>query len=163
VKFTQLENALTVCKNHLDNTGTRGTEIESYLVGFLLVNICSEFEIRLRKILEMRAAHPGDTYLSNFVVYASGRIIRSIKIGEIAGYLGGFGTDWKDNFHSAVKDKPPHVAYDNIMANRQLVAHVSGTMMTFAELEAAFQEACHVLTAVANAVGLTPAEIASLG
>jgi hypothetical protein len=161
VKFTQLENALAVCKNYLDSTGTRGTEIESYLVGFLLVNICSEFEIRLRKIFEIRAGHPGDAYLCNFVIYASGRIIRSIKIGEIAGYLGGFGTDWKDSFHSAIKDKPPHVAYDNIMTKRQLVAHVSGTMMTFAELETAFNDACHVLTAIANALGLTPAEISS--
>ena len=135
MKFTQLDNAMDVCKQHLDNTGARGTEIENYLVGYLLVNICSEFEIRLKKLVEIRAARSGDKHLHNFVMYASSRVIRSIKVGEIAGYLGGFGADWKTSFHDSVLDTPSHVGYDNIMTNRISVAHLTGTLMTFADLE----------------------------
>ena len=48
--------------------------------------------------------------------------------------------------------------YDNIMSNRHLVAHQSGTNITLAELETAFSESKVVFQALADALSLTPDE-----
>lgn len=47
MRFISLEFLMQRCEEHLDATNTRSTEIESYLVQFLLVRICAEFEIRV--------------------------------------------------------------------------------------------------------------------
>jgi hypothetical protein len=162
MKFPQSDNAIAVCKDHLDRTGARGTEIESYLVGYLLVSICSEYEIRLRRILEVRATKVADRHVCSFVTHALGKIVRSIKVSEIAGTLGGFGLDYKKGFHDIIDGTTAHTAYDNIMTNRHSVAHKTGTNITFSELEAAFKESNEIITAIAKAVGLTDVEIAAM-
>jgi hypothetical protein len=162
MKFTRLDNAMDSCKKHLDTTKTRGTEIESYIVGYMLVAICSEFEIMFNKIIEVRAKRSKDQHLCNFIKSSNRQLARSMFLGDIAGSLGRFGDDWKKAFHAAANGTPAHVGLDSIMTNRTAVAHLAGTTMTFAELEAAYQAACGILMAIGNAVGLDAAEIAAL-
>jgi hypothetical protein len=161
MKFPRLDNAMAVCKLHLDTTGARGTEIESYLVGYLLMIICAEFDDRFKKLIETRAARAGDAQLKNFIVHACGRIVRGNKVAELTGHLSGFGGACKTDFHSAVAATAV-TSYDNIMTNRHTVAHYTTShSMTFADLERAYNDSRDVLKAVATALGLSTAELAA--
>jgi hypothetical protein len=163
MKFARLDNAMAVCKAHLDATGTRGTEIEHYLVGYLVVIICAEFDARFKKIVETRAGRTGDAHLKNFVVHACGKIVRGNKVSELTSHLGGFGGTCKTDFHAAIAGTTSQGSYDNIMTNRHTVAHhTTSHSMTFNELERAYADSHALLTAVANALGLSAAEIAAL-
>lgn len=90
----------------------------------------------------------------NFVRAAVSRVVRSIKCHEIAGILGWFGEDCKTGFQKAVNNTPAQAAYDNIIVNRQHVAHAGGTNMTLAEVEKAFADSPEVLEEVEIALGL---------
>lgn len=160
--FKRIDAAVATCKSHIDATGARGTEIESFLVSYLLVTIAADFEIRLEAIVSKRAERTADPHIQSFVRVAAGRIIRGIKISEITGVLGHFGSDCKESFSKEIADTLPHTCYDNILANRHMVAHQTGPNMTFAELETALPESKKVLDAVASALGLTATELSGL-
>jgi hypothetical protein len=85
----------------------------------------------------------------------------TIKVGEIADLLRHCELDYKDAFNKAMTEVPQAASYyDNVMQNRHLVAHQTGTNITFAELETAFKESRIVFQAIADALGLTAAETA---
>jgi hypothetical protein len=122
MKFTRIEDALTNTKNHLDSTNSRNTEIESYLVGYLIVLVIAEYEVLLEKIIERRADRIQDSHVQSFVKVAVDKLTRSIKIGEVSGLLGHFGGTYKKSFQDANLKAPKAVTYyDNIMENRHLM------------------------------------------
>ena len=63
--FERINNALEVCEKHLD-AGASGTEIETYLVGYVLVFAASEFEQRFRKMVHKRCCRHSDPPLEAF-------------------------------------------------------------------------------------------------
>jgi len=84
--FKRIDNALKVCSNHLDATNP-GPEIESYLVGYLLVLACSEFEQRFEALVAKRCARSTDSVLIAFMAQATDKLFRSPRIKEMAGFL----------------------------------------------------------------------------
>src|SRR5262245_2289699 len=123
MNFPRINDAMARCKAHLDATSTRGTEIETYLVGYLIILIIAEYEVRLEKLMEIRTSRVTDVHIQNFMRVAVDRMTRSIKVGEIAGLLGHFGADYKAAFNDAMAALPLAATYyDNVMQNRHLVA-----------------------------------------
>jgi hypothetical protein len=159
MKFKRIEDAFETCKKHLDSTNSRNTEIESFLVGYLIVLVIAEYEVLLEKILAKRADRIKDAHVQSFVKVAVDKLTRSIKIGEVSGLLSHFGSDYKKAFVDANQKTPTAMTYyDNIMANRHLVAHQTGTTMTLLELETAFIESKIVFQTLADALTLTADE-----
>lgn len=154
MRFQRVEDAIRICRGHLDSTESRNTEIETYLVGYILAVIYAEYEKWLREAIATRAAGVGDAAILAFVRAAAARVLRSIKCHEIAGILGWFGEDCKTTFQKAVNNTPAQAAYDNIIVNRMSVAHASGTNMTLGEVEQAFTDSQEVLKQVMIALGL---------
>lgn len=160
MNFPRIDTAMKACKEHLVATGTLGTEIESYLVAFLLVAIVSEFEERFEAIAAKRVARVPDPHIQRFAAAAVARVVRSPKINELNGFLKMFGEDCRDAFKAKVSGTPMEAAYGNILENRMLIAHKFVTNMTFSELESAYPDGVKVVSAVAEALGLTTAELA---
>jgi hypothetical protein len=113
----------------------------------------------LEELVNRRVARTKDPEVCGFVKHAADKIIRSIKVSEISGLLGYFGCQQK---FKNKKDDQAYTAYDNIITNRNLVAHSTGTLFTFSELEAAFGKSHVVFDAVCHALAMTPAEITGL-
>jgi hypothetical protein len=162
VKIDRIADAMDACRNHLDATGARNTEVESFLVGFLLVMICSEYEIAIKAMVSKRAEKCGDGDVHGFVREHIGKIVRGIKVSDLTGVVGSFSSAAKEHFQKAVINQQPHVSYDNIMTNRHSVAHRSGSQVTFSELEGFIKESDKVLDAAAEALGLDAADLAAL-
>lgn len=152
--FPRIDATFRSCRQHLDTTGTRGTEIETIIVGYMLTIIHSEFEQYIVSLVCARCSVPDDPRLSSFAGYAAKRLVKKIALSELTSTLNTFHADCKKQFSDGVLNTQHHLAYDNIETNRQMLAHSSGINMTFAELEAAYNLSLIVLTAFAEALTL---------
>lgn len=147
---------------HLDATNSRNTDIESYLVQFLLTRICAEYETRLKILIERRCAKTKDGHLKRFAARSAKDVSKHFSIGDLKAILGRFGDDYHKTFDDAVVNKPAHVAWDSIYSNRQAVAHGGGAQMTLTELKTAYADSLEVLDWMATALALKPRDIRDL-
>jgi hypothetical protein len=157
MNFTRVDAALEDCEHHLETTLAFGTEIEAILTVYVSAVIYAAFEAQVRRTLAARVASSveEDGHIGNFATYASIRLVRSIKIGELAGAAAWFHEDCKAQFHRELDDEA-HAAWNNIVSNRHAVAHEDDSSvvsnMTFRELKAAYPKALTVLDCLAASI-----------
>lgn len=155
MKLLNVEAAIKLCEEHLKNTGTKGTEIESILTKYLLVYICGVYETEIKSMITLRAAKTGDKEVEAFVKNTI-RTFRSLKLEDIRGkLLGGFSDEYKSLFDSKIKDTEAATRYSNIITNRHMVAHGREIHITFDELVVSYQKAGDVLAAIRDALGIS--------
>jgi hypothetical protein len=162
MKFASLEFVIRRCEEHLDATGTRSTEIESYFVQYLLIRICAEYEARVTTLVHRRCSRPRDIHLRTFAQQTAQYICKRFDISDIKKILSRFGKDYTQMFHDTVMGGSAHVAWDNIYTNRQAVAHKTGTQMSFGDLKKNYQESLVVLDALVGALSLNTRETRDL-
>jgi hypothetical protein len=162
MKFSSLEFDMQLCEDHLDKTNMRSTEIENYFVEYLLVRICAEYEARIVSLVHRRCSRTRDPHLKSFAQQNAKYACRRFSTGEIAGILGKFGGDYKQVFQNEVVTGMARIAWDNIYANRQGVAHRSGAQMSFGDLKRDYRDSLSVLDALVSALKLKPKEIRDL-
>jgi hypothetical protein len=163
--FARMDYTLATCRAHLTATGTLNTEVENYLVGYVLVRLCAEFEMCLEKICEIRALKSGDPHVVNIVRKWAARQTFCMTISELTGTIGCFGDDYKQAFRQFRDDpanQPILVAWDAIHGHRKNVAHLMPAPVSLTEFEVFYADAKKVLIALAQSMTLTPAEIAAL-
>ena len=162
MKFSKLDLLILGCEDHLDRTGTKGTEIESYFVQFLLTRICAEYESRIAILVHKRCSRTRDIHIKKFNQRGAQDATRNFDIGGLKGILGRFGEDYKTAFNDLVFNKRPHTAWDNIYNNRRAVAHGSGATMTLGDLKRDYQDSLVVLDSLSTALSLKPNELRDL-
>lgn len=161
MNLPRADAALEACASHLNDTGSRNTQVDAILTLYVSAVIYAAFERKAREIVAARAEGDGsDPHLAAFARTASRRLMRSIKIGELAGVAGYFHTDCKDRFHDLLAAEAS-AAWDNIINNRHEVAHeddVAQVMsnFTFTELETLYPKAMLVLDALEKAIARPP-------
>jgi hypothetical protein len=149
--FVRVDSAIERCREHLDATGARNTEVETFLVGYLVTIIHAEFEQHVSELLRERT-RSSDPHLTAWGAYATGRIAKKFSVSDLSGYLRAFDESCRMMFANAIHDTPEHLAYDRIESTRQLVAHARDTSLTFDDVEQSYREACAVLDAFAKAL-----------
>ena len=151
MRLARVDHAIAVCQGHLDNSRSRGTEIEAFLTRYLLILICSAFEEQIQYLVNLRADNSGDRGLRSFVRTTIGQVFRSVKTSEIAGLLNRFGTEYKDRFRRDLNDNErAETYYNSIVSNRHGIAHSAGsnTSVSFSDLILYYEEGHVVLDAV---------------
>jgi hypothetical protein len=161
MKFTRIEGAIKSCKKHLVDTNTAHTDIASHLAGYLVVFISAEFELRIKALIEARAARSKDAHIRNFVTRASRRIVRGPKIDQLVGILGYFDDKFPSTFHGTVGDQAK-AAYDSIIINRHSFVHNATCSATINDVETFFNNSQGVFSAMVAALGLKASEISHL-
>jgi hypothetical protein len=160
MSLPRADAALEVCERHLTLTGSHNTEIDAILAAYASAVIYAVFEAEARAIVASRAAHPGsDKHTVSFSRTAAKRLMRSIKIGDLAGTAAFFDPSCKQRFHDALDDEIRQ-AWDSICGNRHGVAHEDGdetetttiSNLTFAELATLYPKALTVLDALREAI-----------
>jgi len=158
MRIEQVEAVFEECERHLDHTNSYNTEVEAILTSYVSSVIYSSFEKKARAIVAERGAGDGsDPHLANFTKVAATRLMRSIKIGEIAGIAGLFHQDCKDRFHGALSAEEKS-AWDSIIINRTNFAHegddpgLTVSNLTFKELKRLYPYALKVLEALEAAL-----------
>ncbi len=121
--------------------------IQSYLVEHALVKIYSAFESEVRDALAERCASSGDLACDQYVANVVKRTVRSIRINELTGILGGFGEEYKMSYSSKIGQYPDaQIAYDSIVANRNAVAHGGSRPATWNDVYAWWDDALPIVT-----------------
>lgn len=163
MRFGSLETLIKNTEVHLNGTGSRQSEIETYLVQYLLVRVWAEYETRLRIMVERRCIRVKDPYIKRFVSRSVKETMRHFKISDIMGVLGRLGDDYKEQFNSKVMNTSAHMAWDNIRANRISVSHGHGSIqMTFSDLKRDYSKSADVFDALAAVLLLRPKELKDL-
>ena len=143
--------AIEECDKHLRGKSARGPAIESYLTQHVLVILSAEMQQEIYKLLETKASSlPTD--IRTFVSMAGKRLLRGVKKGEIAGFLGHFGAGTKEALDANV-DERDVTLYNNAILARDSVAHADGSRITLEELKTAVECAGRILNAVQISLG----------
>ncbi|MCA1564942.1 MAG: hypothetical protein LC803_04785 [Acidobacteria bacterium] len=163
MRFGQLEYEIRQCEQHLDAAAARNTEVENYLVRYLLVRICAEYETRIKTLVQRRCTRTNDPHLVNFASWGAEIAAKNFDIGDITGTLKKFGEDYKKAFSDAVTNQDCHRAWDSIYYNRVTVAHGNGmVMMTIDDLKIAYNDSLVVIDELVKALCLKPKDIKGL-
>lgn len=148
-----VEQALHACGQHLKQTQATGTEIEAYLTRSMLVLICAAFEEEIIKIILSRISKTNDAEVTSFVELNMRFIVRSIKTSEISGLLDKFSSTYKEKFREKLKqNEKAETFYNNIITNRNDIAHSSSTNITFSELQDYYNEGHTILDFIKNSL-----------
>lgn len=145
------KTAVEDCTKHIVASGAQGSEIEAYLTQHLLVIMCAEVEQAIHSILEKRLLSANDPDLCRFAMSSGQRVLRSIKKGELAGFVGRFGDHAQRKFDSLLEEKEVS-AYNNAVQARHDIAHQRGALISYSELVTALNVAEKVLGAVREAI-----------
>ena len=162
MKFGSIDYRMLSCRNHLDATKAWATEVEFFLVQYLIVRIWAELEDRIPILFERRCSRGADAQLTNFAIKHIKLITRKFSIEDLGNALKRFDAAYHKHFNSTVMTNNSHVAWDSINSNRMAVAHGTGIQMSFNDLMKAYQDCLPVLDALASALGLTQDEIKDL-
>lgn len=154
MKLAKVESAIKLCKEHLANTGSKGTEIESILTKYLLVYICGAYETEIKKMVVQRAGKTGDKELESFVRNTI-KTFRSLRMKDIReSLLGRFSDVCKATFDGKILGTEAETRFTNIILNRHSIAHGREIHMTFDELVDSYYKAEVVLTAIKDCLGV---------
>jgi HEPN superfamily RiboL-PSP-like protein len=163
MRFGQLEQEIKQCEQYLDETNSKNTQLENYLVRYLLVRICAEYETRISTLVQRRCSRINDPHVLNFANVSACKATQRFNIGDLTGMLGSFGEDYKQAFQCGVHSQPHHAAWDNIYNNRHTVAHGNGNvMMTFKDLKKDYATSMIVIDKLVQALCLRPKDIKGL-
>lgn len=163
MKLHRTEAALLSCKNHLRTTNMFNTDVENYLVSYLLTVTYSEIEEKVKIIIERRANKANDRHIVQYIVGHHKTNTGRIKISDITDLLSRFGQDYKSSFTKNVHNSPIHAAWDNIVLSRMKVAHGSGVVeLTIPEFESALIGVKSTLIELSKSFSLTDIDIADL-
>jgi hypothetical protein len=149
--FIRTQTALNDCEQHLRDSGAVGSPIEAYLTEYLLILLCADMQEAIYNVIEEWAEKSGNPSLKEFVAASSRKVLRSVKKGEIAGFVGLFGSTHKERFNSALNDREVTI-YNNAVESRHDVAHRTGATVTFSEMKEALSAARKILVAVEGAL-----------
>lgn len=130
--FEEIDYTIKKCENLLSIDDMGDPEIEIFLTSYLLLITYSNFENNIRNsVISYLCKKYDDINLENYINYCTERIVRSIKIGDIAGLLGYINPKLKEKFTNYQKNNQKIVSsYDSIINNRHNVAHKNGTKLT---------------------------------
>jgi ABC-type sugar transport system ATPase subunit len=149
--FIRTQTALNDCEQHLQDSGAIGSPIEAYLTEYLLILMCADMQEAIYRIIEEWAEISANPSLKEFVAASSRRVLRSVKKGEIAGFVGLFGSTHKDRFNSVLDDREVTI-YNNAVESRHDVAHRTGATVTFSDMKDALSAARNILVALERAL-----------
>lgn len=139
--------AFEECKTHIEEEKLSGTPIEFFLTQYLLVLLSSNVQEEITKISIGAITHsPECSYLEKYVTESIGRLFRSVAKSELAGMLGYFSEDVKNDFNSRLNEIDVSL-YSNAISARHKVAHKSGSDISFIDLENGINGAVKIINA----------------
>lgn len=129
IELPRSDQALHVCQDHAERAKPLHKywdwyQIEAVLVGYVASTIYAELEAKVVEIVADAVRSKESVRVHAFGEYASKRIIRSIKIEQLSGFLGFFDSCCKDHFKASLKPKQTS-DWDSLVAIRHGVAHES--------------------------------------
>lgn len=147
--LAELDEAVELVQRHLESAGARNTEIETFLVRYLLILIYARYERFISDRLERRFQSSTDSALGRFASEALRNVLRGIKIADLSTLLGKLDPGLREEFGRRLEADPQAAtAYNNILVNRRDFAHeLSDVQLTLTELRQSYQDSRKIVEA----------------
>ena len=159
--FSRLDTAIALAKKESAALAAIDARLQSFVAGYLIVDIISEFEKRLEAIFALRAKKLGDVPNANFVAKMLDRKFRSPDFGKINGMLKDHDAAFLTAFEARLATSKCNSAMANLMLNRHYYVHKDGSpTMSLQDIEHEYKEAVKLFDALAHALGLAAADCA---
>lgn len=102
-----------------------------------------------------------DPLAERFLEKAIERMVRSVRISELSGILGGFSTSVKEQFQQDMQRGNGQSAtyYDNLVSNRHALVHQATANATMQDIDEWLPSATHVIESFRKALGLRPGQV----
>lgn len=149
-----VREAHELCDSFLEACGARGSEIESFLTQYLLIAAYATFEGEINSIVRERSERVKDPEAANYLRVTVSNVIRGLKVGDLAGYVGRFSEQAKSDFSGAVTNTVAHAAWDSLLNDRHASAHGEGAKLSIGDFREAFESGLVVLVEFAAALGV---------
>jgi hypothetical protein len=130
MKLKVIDQAILICKDHLDSSNEWGTEIETFLTRYLLILIHAHFEEEIQKIFIKRHHATNDSNLISFSESSIKEKLRSIKVGDISKLLILINIEIYKKFKSKYHGSKEETSFSSIINQRHESAHKTGTFIT---------------------------------
>ena len=151
MEFSEIDNQFAKTKQHLQNSNSFGTEVESYLTNALLIIIYATYEVKLKNIINeyLKNKFSGN-YINSFFTPYIENLVKRLKTSEIINnILGKLGPGFVERFKQKISGIDQNVtAYNNIIINRHKIAHGEGSNITFFELEDSYPKSLKIIEAI---------------
>ena len=141
--------AIDDCENHLNESDSWNTEVESYLTQYILVILSADVQQSVYSLLSERisSSRSDDAGLKSFAYSMGVKCLRSFVKSDLSKFLALFGDRVKQSFNLELDDRVV-TTYNNALNKRHEVAHNSGVTTTFRELEGIYAAAVKILEAM---------------
>jgi len=111
--------------------------------------ICASFEKAVKDIFIEKISKTNKRYLVSFSRECLGIELRNVQTSKIAGTLNKFGDKYGNRFQRKLKEsleaQQSETAFNQIVKERHITAHSSGSAMTFNDLVSAYEKGHIVL------------------
>jgi len=150
----EIDDDLLLCQNHLDSTNTTNSIIETFLVKFLLVRICGEYEKEIENIMSIRIQQANDSKLASFI-FSRFEAYKHLKIKDIRqNILARFAPSCLEHFNNSIAGTNIEQWCGSIVSNRDASAHGGIVNLPFDELVKFHTEAKNLFPALKNALNI---------
>jgi len=151
MQIPEVDQALSECNTHLDQDDGkyRGTQIERYLIEYLLILICGSLEDAIRRTLIEGVRKSRNKEFESFVQTSVDEYFK-MNFDTTKRYVKAFGTSIANAFDGYLRTDPQIVShYKSLVANRHDVAHRRKTItLSINDIEQYYKKAHLVVDAV---------------
>lgn len=148
MSLDSIPKKLDECAAYLEGLGG-GTVVEGLLKKSLLIEMCSEYEKEIQKIIVMRAKKSDDREIEAFVE-TTVRMQRHLQLNDISNILAKFNVHRKTYFCTKISGM--RIGYDTMVNNRNSGAHGGPINITLNQLRSYHENACGVMAAFSDAL-----------
>ena len=154
MRIDEIDDAIEVCREHLNESGAWGSDVESFLTQYVLVRIRANFEQAVDALLRQPLAEVNDEYVIALAEHGIRLISRGSRTSHISETLGRIDATnaLRNRFRSSISNTPIEQSFNRIAESRNAVAHGSGANFTFQELVDHYERAHMVLDALRDAI-----------
>jgi hypothetical protein len=161
MKFARIETAIDLADRQMGELTKIDPQLQAFVVGYLVLEVVSEFETRIEQMFVIRARKTKDEPVSNFVGKMLDTKFRSPRIGKVTEFLGFFDPAMKTSLSTAINGTRIASSMNNLITNRDYYVHKKGDpTLGFEGLKDAYRDAVQLFDYLATALGLSPADVA---
>jgi len=161
MNFARIDAALNLADKQMGELTKIDPQLQAFVVGYLVLEIVSEFEMRIEQMFVIRAKKTKDIPVSNFVGKMLDTKFRRPAIGKIKEFLGHFDAGMRKCLETAMTGTRIESSMANLLTNRDYYVHKGGNpTLGFQGVKEAYKDAVQLFDCLAKALGLSQADLA---
>lgn len=133
----------------------KGTEMEFFLTGFILICISSDYEKKIKDAVAKKFDMITDPELYTYMNNKNYSLRNNAAFDQLKEILGNFNKKKKDEFHKETDCTHQKDDYNTIISNRNLVAHGRIPNTTFYEVKNMYENSKPILEKFLNILNAT--------